>query len=454
MEKQIVLDAALTRADQVVLRNLARDIEASNGAHVTDDSTDRDSGIGSEETSTDGDGPLDGHDAGKSSKTAQEVARLKALRNPGSGEFEPTVLLSVDDCSQRVSPAVNKHLLQPYVRLAQKVARHQTDVVMITHLIMYFSTLVPSAILLYRRFSLIHGILHSAMQIYYLGSYTLMMHQHIHQRGILAKQFAAFDKLFPYILDPLMGHTWNSYYYHHVKHHHVENNGPDDLSSTLRFQRDSVADFLCYVGRFFFLVWIELPLYFLRKNRLSMAMQAAGCESLTYVFYCAMAILFGGKATFFVYLFPLLLMRTGLMIGNWGQHAFVDADEPDSDFRSSVTLIDVASNRFCFNDGYHTSHHLNPLRHWRDHPISFLEQKQTYAREGAIVFHNIDFLMVSFRLLCKDYHHLAKCMVPMGSQIDLTMEGRVDLLKKLTRKFSEEEILEKFRHRTETKRNA
>lgn len=30
------------------------------------------------------------------------------------------------------------------------------------------------------------------------------------------------------------------------------------------------------------------------------------------------------------------------MVGNWGQHAFVDKDEPDSDFRSSITLIDVA----------------------------------------------------------------------------------------------------------------
>ena len=29
------------------------------------------------------------------------------------------------------------------------------------------------------------------------------------------------------------------------------------------------------------------------------------------------------------------------MIGNWGQHALVDEVEPDSDFRSSITLVDV-----------------------------------------------------------------------------------------------------------------
>lgn len=63
------------------------------------------------------------------------------------------------------------------------------------------------------------------------------------------------------------------------------------------------------------------------------------------------------------------------------------------------------------------------------------------------MFHNIDFLMISLRLLCKDYEHLARCLVPIGDQIELTMEGRVALLKRLTRKFSEEEIQEKFRKR-------
>ncbi len=84
------------------------------------------------------------------------------------------------------------------------------------------------------------------------------------------------------------------------------------------------------------------------------------------------------------------------------------------------------------------------MRHWRDHPISFLEQKHTYAKEGALVFHNIDFLMITARLMMKDYEHLAGCLVPMGSQIDLTMQGRVELLKRLTRKFSDADIRRTF----------
>jgi hypothetical protein len=47
------------------------------------------------------------------------------------------------------------------------------------------------------------------------------------------------------------------------------------------------------------------------------------------------------KPTLFVFLLPFFILRLGLMIGNWGQHALVDDVDPNSDFRSSITLIDV-----------------------------------------------------------------------------------------------------------------
>ena len=110
-----------------------------------------------------------------------------------------------------------------------------------------------------------------------MGPFTLLKHQHIHMRGVLSKKYGFIDRLFPYILDPMMGHTWNSYYYHHVKHHHVEGNGPNDLSSTIRYQRDSVWDFAQYVGRFYFLIWLDLPMYFLRNRKPNLALQAGAC---------------------------------------------------------------------------------------------------------------------------------------------------------------------------------
>ena len=151
---------------------------------------------------------------------------------------------------------------------------------------------------------------------------------------------------FPYIAEPLMGHTWDSYYYHYVKHHPVESNGPDDLSSTVRYQRDEVFHFLHYVGRFLLFVWIELPLYFARRNKMSLAIRAFMSELVSFasVYYMTKV---NPRATTFVLMIPFALLRMGLMVGNWGQHALVDEIEPDSDFRSSITLVDVPVGAQC-----------------------------------------------------------------------------------------------------------
>jgi hypothetical protein len=52
--------------------------------------------------------------------------------------------------------------------------------------------------------------------------------------------------------------------------------------------------------------------------------------------------------------------------------------------------------------------------------------------------------MITVRLLRKDYTHLARCLVPIGAQIDMTLEERAEMLKRHTRKFTEEEIRVKF----------
>ncbi|KAJ4374356.1 hypothetical protein N0V83_003097 [Neocucurbitaria cava] len=433
-------DAELTGPDRVVLGILQKQYEAygdpiknasSEAAEESDDSATKHSEFVSPS-------PEDLQD-----QEQQAIAYLKKLNNPKSAGFEPTVFSSVDEPDIK-NPLLRQWIIDPYIRWARTAVRVETDVIMVTHLLLYSCTTIPSALYLFNNFHWWHAIIHGVMQGWYMGAYTLLRHQHIHMRGILSKKYAIVDEFFPYFLDPFMGHTWNSYYYHHVKHHHVEGNGPDDLSSTVRYQRDDVWDFMRYVGRFYFLIWFDLPRYFLRTRKPGLALRSGGWEVSNYVFLYCMFTYVNARATVFTLLVPLALMRLALMTGNWGQHALVDEVEPDSDFRSSITLIDVPSNRYCYNDGYHTSHHLNPLRHWRDHPVAFLSQKKQYADEHALVFYNIDYMFLTINLLRKNYEHVAKCLVPMGDQMKLSLEERVEMLKRKTRKFTEEEIAEKW----------
>lgn len=319
MSEHIVFPAGLTPDDRLVLQELVADL----GNQPTDVKDLQDS------TSVSG-------SAGSAADTARASSR--ALY---AGKVYPTVFTTWDLSSFDRKTTFYRWLLGPYISKARSIVRTSTDVVMVTHLLLYFTTSLPSAIILYfRDFRWSHGLAHLLMQATYVGTYTLMMHQHIHGAGILSKKFALLDRLFPYITDPLMGHTWNTYFYHHIKHHHVEGNGPLDLSSTLRYQRDSLRDFLTYVSRFFFLIWCDLPVYFIAKQRYALACKAAFWELANYACY---TLLFraNARATFCVFLAPLLIMRLGLMAGNWGQHSFISHDEPNSDYRSSITLIDV-----------------------------------------------------------------------------------------------------------------
>jgi len=55
-------------------------------------------------------------------------------------------------------------------------------------------------------------------------------------------------------------------------------------------------------------------------------------------------------------------------------------------------------------------------------------------------------MILTVRLLMKDYKTLAKCLIPIGpEQIAMTMEERAAFLKDHTRQFTEEEIARKFK---------
>lgn len=330
------IDPYLTEADIVVLKNLLDDVDTVPN-DVSRKSTP--SALSPEAIEARADQAID-----RSPHDQSTIERLQAYNNPSDSAFQPTVFVTWDE--KDIPKSILTYVVKPYTNIASKIVRHPTDVVFFTHILLYLCVNLPSAIWLYCNFTYIHGIAHAAFTFWCAGSFTLLMHNHIHNGGVLAKEWRWLDFAFPYITEPLMGHTWDSYYYHHVKHHHVESNGPDDLSSTIRYQRDDLLHFLHYVGRFLFFIWLELPMYFLDKGKTNLAVRAFLSELVSFAFMYSMTFKVNTRASIFVLIIPFVLLRIGLMIGNWGQHALVDEVEPDSDFRSSITLIDVPVSRY------------------------------------------------------------------------------------------------------------
>jgi fatty acid desaturase len=117
-----------------------------------------------------------------------------------------------------------------------------------------------------------------------------------------------------------------------------------------------------------------------------------------------------------VFVFPWFAVRFMMMVGNWGQHAFINTARKNDGLSNAITCINSGYNQRAFNDGYHVGHHLKANRHWTELPQDFLDSREKYVREGVIVFEGLDFFMVSVLLWTGQWRLLAKRYVRLDGK--------------------------------------
>ena len=215
----------------------------------------------------------------------------------------------------------------------------------------------------------------------------------------------------------IFGQTPETYFYHHVTMHHPENNEPDDLSSTMKYQRDSVRGFLYYLGSFYITGVAELVLYFTHKKRNNYAVRVVLGEIIFFMLSIALCF-YNLKASLTVFILPLLFIRFAMMAGNWAQHAFIDADSPANIYRNSITCINSFYNKQCFNDGYHIGHHLRPYLHWTEMPQDFKKNIHLYQLHNSIIFSGLDYFQIWLLLMTKNYKKLTAHFVKINDWND------------------------------------
>ncbi|QHT71170.1 fatty acid desaturase [Rhodocytophaga rosea] len=268
--------------------------------------------------------------------------------------------------------------------------------------------------------------------LYFKGPLGLMLHCTCH-RKLFNRKLNWANYYLPWFIGPFFGQTPETYFSHHIGMHHPENNLPADKSSTMFYQRDSFRSFLAYFSNFFFRGIVELTSYFYKKNRTKLLRNTVLGESLFFLMCIALSIL-NWQATLVVFILPFLISRFIMMLGNWTQHAFVDASDPGNPFKNSITCINTPYNKKCWNDGYHTSHHIKPNMHWTEHPNFFLKNKKEYADNQAIVFDGMGFLEVFFYLMRGRYDVLEKNFVNISGDPQRTPQQVISLLKERTRR--------------------
>lgn len=202
--------------------------------------------------------------------------------------------------------------------------------------------------------------LHSLLLVSLLIDFEMVEHLSSHSRnGVLVKikqgSFAAWllyvlEQIRIYVVWPMYYWAPRRYFLTHTHHHHVENNGPADWQSTLRFDLTSVADF-CKS-----LLWLQLSflmpvdtaryLWALgRKRHFNKLMISSALNLLVILFVFYIEPLFGAML-FFLYLSMA-----------WAFHSFVFAWHGFHDATKPYDVI--ASN----NSTGHYAHHKDPGMH-------------------------------------------------------------------------------------------
>lgn len=269
------------------------------------------------------------------------------------------------------------------------------------------------------------------VSLYFLGPFTLMLHNTSH-RKFFKSDYYLFNKYIPWVLGPFMGQSPESYFSHHIGMHHPENNLKEDKSCTMFYQRDSLMGFMTYFLRFMLIGFFELYEYHTKKNKTIMRKNLIRGEMTWYVSAILLSLV-NWQATLFVIILPFIIVRFGMMAGNWAQHAFIDRNDPSNCFTNSITCINSVYNKRCFNDGYHIGHHFHPAMHWTDMPGNFQKNKDKYAENSAIIFEKLDYFMIWFYLMLGKYKWLANNFVNINDRFKSDDEV-ISLMKERTRK--------------------
>jgi len=221
--------------------------------------------------------------------------------------------------------------------------------------------------------------------------------------------------------------------------HHVENNQHDDASSTMEYKRDSITDFLKYFGRFLFLGFRDTFMYLFNRKRKKLYMRLTYGEISFYLFCVAMSFV-NFHATLWIFIIPFVFARIVMMLGNWTQHSFIDKSDTEDNFTSAINCINTKYNHTCWNDGYHTVHHLRPYMHYTDIPAEFLKLKDQFAEKKSLVFSDVHYLHIFVWLMTKNYNKLADNLVNINNTFS-SREEAIALMKERLKPIPAEEHL-------------
>ena len=264
--------------------------------------------------------------------------------------------------------------------------------------------------------ALIYNVMNYGPYFAFFSQVATMIHKEGHAaKGHFKKPLQVFNNMHGHFLSFLYGHVPQGYPMGHMRIHHKHDNAPDDVTSTVFYDRSHAARFLIYLFEFaLFWTGISVANYHYKKGKMKeFRKMAAGMLA----FYGLIAVTMYVNFWFgFAYLvIPHMSCIFLLAAINYTWHAWTDPTEPKNIYKNSITILDGQYN--VYNEDYHVEHHKRPQTHWEEYPVNFEKHLDDYKKNRAVIFQDTQAFEVFFLILFSDFDKMADKFVDLNGDM-------------------------------------
>ncbi len=261
----------------------------------------------------------------------------------------------------------------------------------------------------------------------FFSQVATLIHKEGHEpRGLFKKPFTFLNKFYGYFMALFYGHVPEGYPMGHMRIHHKYDNTPEDVTSTIFYDRTQASRFMLYLFEFM-LFWtgISIAAHHYRKNRMREFWRML-IGMVGYYLLIIAVMSFNFWFGFAYMLLPHLSAIIFLAAINYTWHAWTDPDEPKNIYKNSITVLEGHYN--VYNEDFHVEHHKRPQTHWEEYPVNYQKHIKEYAANRAIIFSDTQAFEIFFWILFGAYDKMADHFVDLNGDMDT--ETKIALLKK------------------------
>lgn len=242
----------------------------------------------------------------------------------------------------------------------------------------------------------------------------------------------AMNRYLRLVLNPLFCRMPAYYRVQHIYIHHVENNGPDDVQSTVKHDRKSFFDFCifaltCGVS---FAFALDVIAYLRRKGKKRPLRQLLAGASYWMLFLVVVAIhnpvaalLIFGVRFFF---------GTAIAVNAYAWHGLADPGDPGNVFLNSVN-VRAAGGASGFPGALHLRHHQRMGEHWSMQCAASAEEVDTAAARGALTLNVMSPSLLLKALWAERFELIAHAVVKPGQDTSASAQYDANTLCALIR---------------------